>query len=37
MDRQELLVNLKAGRERLEAALARVDPMRVTGPNLHDS
>jgi len=37
MDRQELLTNLKAGRERLEAAMERVDPMRVTEPNLHDS
>jgi len=37
MDRQELLVNLEVGRERLEAALARIDPMRIMEPGLHDS
>jgi hypothetical protein len=34
MDRQELLANLKASRERLEAALARIDPMRILEPTL---
>ena len=36
MDRQELLANLEAGRERLEAALARVDPTQRMEPGLHD-
>jgi len=37
MNRQELLANLEAGREQLEAALARIDPMRIMEPSLHDS
>src|SRR4026209_1587728 len=37
MDRQELLANLEAGRERLEAAMERIEPMQVMEPGLHDS
>src|SRR5262245_24350904 len=37
MNRQELLAKLQVGREQLEAALIRVDPLRVMEPGLHDS
>jgi hypothetical protein len=35
MNRQELLTNIRAGRERLEMALARMDAARMTEPVLY--